>query len=247
MASKQSMPLANTPERAEACASVYRLAAVALGHPVPELQEALVDGRFHAAFNDAWYRVTGREWPSSTPSKDFKSLEAGYIKTFLHGRKGRPCINLLAGDYGSMLEGLSRSVYMLNIQAFYKNFGLKAAIADEGRNEEPDHLVAMLEFMVVLHHLEAETLERGSNPENYRRAQRDFLQHYLLPLLETISHRLAAEPRLELDATLVRLIEDLPLWLRQQLSELEVQVGPGTDPTLGKVERPASQAQNLWS
>lgn len=247
MASKQSMPQANTPARAEACASVYRLAAVALGHPVPELQEALVDGRFHTAFNEAWYAVTGREWPASTPSKDFKSLETGYIGTFLHGRKGRPCTNLLAGDYGSLLKGVSRSTYMLNIQAFYKNFGLKAALADEGRKEEPDHLIAMLEFMVVLHHLEAEMLERGNNPENYRRAQRDFLQRYLLPLFEAIYQKMASQPDLELDATLVQLIEDFPHWLRQQLSDLGAQVGPCDDLAINITKSPRIPAENLWS
>ncbi|WP_051168189.1 molecular chaperone TorD family protein [Marinospirillum minutulum] len=247
MVSQQPLARVNTPERALACASIYQLAAVALGHPLPEFQDALVEGRFYETFNKAWYSVTGREWPKSPVSKDFATLEAGYIAAFTHGKRGKPNINLLAGDYGSLLEGLSRSIYMLNLQAFYKNFGLKAATTDEGRNEEPDHLVTMLECMVVLHHLEAQALKRGIDPKAYRLAQRDFLQAYLVPLFETINQKLTSQTNLELDATLVRLIEDLPLWLRQQLSELETLVGLSAAKLADKVERPASLAQNLWN
>lgn len=247
MARIHSMPMANTPERAQASATVYRLAAAALGHPVPELQQAFADGRFHESFNSAWYGVTGREWPRSVASADFTALEAGYISIFLHGRRGQPRVHLLAGDYEALLAGLSRPVFMLNIQAFYKHFGLRAATADEGRNEEPDHLVTMLEFMAVLHHLEAQALESGTDPTAYRRAQRDFLQRYLLPLLEAIYKNVAAEHDLMLDATLVQLIEDLPHWLRQQLGELEVRVGPCADSSVQATDRPRSLAQNLWN
>ncbi len=247
MTSIQSMPMANTPERARASAAVYRLAAAALGHPVAELQQAFVDGRFYQAFNKAWYSITGRDWPRSVASADFTTLETGYIDVFLHGRRGQPRVHLLAGDYEALLGGLSRSVFMLNIQAFYRHFGLRAATADEGRHEEPDHLVAMLEFMAVLHHLEAQALERNADPGAYRRAQRDFLQRYLLPLLDAIYQNVAAEHELMLDATLVRLIEDLPHWLRQQLGELEVRVGAGADSSVHATERPRILAQNLWS
>lgn len=247
MESMLNVPMVNTPERAQSTAALYRLAAVALGHPVPELQEALADGRFHEAFNNAWHDVTGREWPRSKASEDFATLESGYIGVFLHGKRGQPQVFLLAGDYGSLLEGLSRSVYMLNLQALYKNFGLKAATADEGRNEEPDHLVAMLEFMAVLHHLEAQALERAADPDAYRRAQRDFLQRYLLPLFEAIYQKMASQPDLELDATLGQLIEDFPHWLRQQLSDLGSQIGPCGNLAINAAENPRIPAENLWS
>ena len=70
-----AMPLANTPERANATGAIYRLAAAAFGHPLPELQQALSDGSFHTAFNTAWHQITGRKWPRCQASADFAALE----------------------------------------------------------------------------------------------------------------------------------------------------------------------------
>ena len=241
------VPMGDSPERARASMALYRLAAAALGHPVPELHEAFVDGRFHHAFNEAWQRITGRIWPRSAASADFAALEAGYIDMFLHGRRGQPRVHLLAGDYESLRNGVTRPVFMLNIQAFYRHFDLQAATGDEGRNEEPDHLATMLEFMAVLHHLEAQAIERGADCCAYRRAQRDFLRRYLLPLLETIHQEVSAESHGQLDANLLRLIEDLPQRLRQQLAELQVRIGPSTEPSVPAAEQTRNLAQNLWS
>lgn len=242
-----SMPLGNSSERARAQVALYRLAASALGHPVPELHQVFADGRFYDAFNSAWSRITGRPWPQSSASADFAALEAGYIDMFMHGRRGQPRVYLLAGDYDTLRNGVTRPVFMLNIQAFYRHFDLQAATTDEGRSEEPDHVVTMLEFMAVLHHLEAQALDRGAVPDAYRRAQRDFLQRYLLPLMETICQEVTAERHVRLDPHLLRLIEDLPQRLGQQLAELEARIGPSDDGTTQLTERPRNLAQNLWS
>lgn len=101
--------------------------------------------------------------------------------------------------------------------------------------------------MAVLHHLEARALERGSDPGPYRRAQRDFLHRYLAPLMETIYREVLAERQVHLDANLLRLIEDLPQRLRQQLTELEVRVGPAADSAVGSPDQQRNLAQNLWS
>lgn len=242
-----AMPLANTPERADATGAIYRLAAAAFGHPLPELQQALSDGSFHTAFNTAWRQITGREWPRCPASIDFAALESGYIDAFVHGRSGKPRVALLAGEYEHLLGGQARPVFMLNVQAFYRHFGLHAATGDEGRSDEPDHLVVMLEFMAVLNHLEARALAAHSDPSAYRRAQRDFLHRHLVPLLDAMQRGLAAEKRLALDATLVRLVEDLPEWARQQLVELEARVGPCADPAEPATRQPRAVAQNLWT
>ena len=247
MKSINGMPMGDSPERAQASEAIYRLAAAAFGHPVPELHEAFVDGRFHAAFNSAWRSVTGRDWPQSPPSESFAALESGYIDMFLHGRRGEPRVHLLAGDYEALRDGVTRPVYMLNVQAFYRHFDLQAATADEGRNEEPDHVATMLEFMAVLHHLEARALERGNDPSAYRRAQRDFLHRYLVPLMEALYQGVSAERHGHLDANLLRLIEDLPQRLQQQLAELEVRIGPCADLASGSSDHERNLAQNLWS
>lgn len=238
---------ANTPQRADAVGSIYRLAAVAFGHPLPELQQAFADGSFHTAFNNFWYQITGRQWPRCAVSVDFAALEAGYIDAFVHGQHGKPRIALLAGEYETLLGGQTRPVFMLNIQAFYRHFGLRAATQDEGRVEEPDHLVDMLEFMVVLCHLEARALERAADPSPYRRAQRDFLRRYLVPLMNAMRQALAGQKVLSLDATLVRMLEDLPEWTAQQLAELEVRVGPYADSSASVSSRARTVEQNLWN
>ena len=237
----------STAQRAEARSAVHRLAAVAFGHPVPEFQQALEDGRFHAAFNDAWFQVTGRAWPQPPSSPDFVTLEAGYIDAFMHGRAGKPRVPLLGGEYDALLAGQNRPAFMLNVRAFYAHFGLQAATADEGRPEEPDHLSDMLEFMAVLCHLEARALARGADAAGYRRAQRDFLHRYLAPLLEAIQASVAAESNLNLDPTLLRLIQDLPAWCRSQAVELEAQVGTYDGQPATASQRARSLDQNLWS
>lgn len=242
-----ALPLANTPERANATGAIYRLAAAAFGHPLPELQQAFSDGSFHTAFNSAWHQITGREWPRCQASVDFAALETGYIDTFVHGRRGKPRVPLLAGEYENLLGGQTRPVFMLNVQAFYRYFGLRAATGDEGRTEEPDHLVDMLEFMAVLSHLEARALVGHTDPSAYRRAQRDFLHRHLAPLLDAMRRGVAAEKNLTLDATLVRMVEDLPEWARQQLAELEARVGPCADPAEHASSQPRAVAQNLWT
>ena len=233
---------------------MWRLAAIALGHPTPELQSAIERGSFHDAYDAAWSAVTGRPWPRALASQDFAHLEAGYITAFLHGPVGKPIASLLAGDHESLLAGQSRPVFMLNISAFYRHFGLQAATGDEGRSDEPDHLASMLEFMAVLTHLESRALAGGQDPSNSRRAQRDFLRRYLSPLLHAVAEGLRERPADRLDHTLTQLIGELPDWANGQIAELEARVGPyrdadaaGGNPGLGAEGRKARVVdQNLW-
>ncbi|WP_422368169.1 molecular chaperone TorD family protein [Pelagibius sp.] len=250
-------PAGDSAARAAAKETIWRLAAIALGHPAPELQKALESGAFHAALNDAWLAVTGRAWPKRAPSVDFAALESGYIAAFLHGPKGKPVAPLLAGDHERLLAGHARPVFMLNIAAFYRHFGLQAAETDEGRADEPDHLASMLEFMAVLAHLEAQALRRNRDPAAYRRAQRDFLRRYLCPLLRAVADCLRGWPVESLDETIGQLVADLPDWADHQAAELEARVGRYRDPdaaTAARVEGAQSRDtaaarvvdQNLW-
>ncbi len=233
----QALPAGDSAARAEAKETIWRLAAAALGHPAPELQRAFESGTFHAALNDAWFSVTGRTWPKSGPSADFAALESGYIAAFLHGPKGKPVASLLAGDHERLLAGQARPVFMLNISAFYRHFGLQAAAADEGRSDEPDHLASMLEFMAVLVHLEVQALRRDRDPAAYRRAQRDFLRRYLGPLLNVVAGCLRGCPDEALDATIRQLVGELPDWADHQAAELEARVGRYRDPDAASAAR----------
>ncbi len=230
-----SAPLLNPPpgdsaERAAAKETIWRLTALAFGHPTEEMHEAFESGDFHRAFDQSWSAVTGRRWPEVTPSPDLATLEAGYITTFLHGPKGKPVASLLAGDHENLLAGHARPVFMLNISAFYRHFGLKAADADEGRADEPDHLASMLEFMAVLCHLEAKALRERRDPGPFRRAERDFIRRYLGPMLQTIEGCLRGGPATGLDPVVGQIVDDLPTFAESQAAELEARVGPYRDP-----------------
>lgn len=240
-------PRGDSPQRTRAKETVWRLSALAFGHPTEEFYKVLTSGDFHAAFSMAWADVTGGHWPATSVSPDYQSFEAGYIGTFQHGRDGKPIAALLAGEHEYSLAGLTRPVFMLNVAAFYRHFGLKPATRDEGKSDEPDHLVSMLELMAVLCHLEANAIQNGCDPSPYMRAQRDFLCRYLGRLLVTIGGLLRRTPS-ALDPTLAQLAQDLSSFSDTQITELEIRVGPFRDPDAPKpshapIEAPA---QNLW-
>lgn len=249
-----TLPMGNSSARAEAKETLWRLLALAVAHPTPESHAVMLDGRFQEAFDAAWRQVNGRHWPSPDVQRDYADFESGYIDAFLHGFKGRPVAPILAGEYESVLAGLLRPVFMLNLTAFYKHFGLQAATQDEGRQDEPDHLSVMAEFMAVLCHLEARALSQRRDASPYRRAQRDFLRRYLCPFLDMVGQRLDREQRQALDPCVRQALTDISRWAQQLANELEASVGVFRDPdapdmstistTIGS--SPELAIQNLW-
>ncbi len=217
-------------DRVAAAETVYRLAAALFGYPLTETQQALEDGRFRAALNPAWQLLTGEQWPVLPSSPNLTALQVGYTATFMHGPRGKPRVPLVASAYHSLLNGQTPGNYLLNVQAFYRHFGLQAARGDEGHAEEPDHLVAMLEFCALLCHLEGQALANNRDASPYRRAQRDFIARYLAPLLDAIRECFDDAREHGLDPTLARLIDTLPDWTRAQQASLASQVGPCPPP-----------------
>lgn len=240
--------MGDSPGRAKAKETIWRMAALLLEHPSPEVYDAISSGELHAAFSAAWAGVTGSAWPKPAVSGDYDQYEAGYIQAFLHGHRGKPIAALLAGDHEHILKGLTRPVFMLNISAFYKHFGLQPAVEDQGKKDEPDHLASMLEFMAVLCHFEARALAQGKDASGYRRAQRDFLCRYLADTLETVVGLLRQHRVDELDPTLFQLLQDVTTWSALQIGELEQKVGAFRDLDSAKPDTaPAEPAvQNLW-
>lgn len=204
--------------------TIYRLAAVTFGYPLEETLEALQQGRLQAAFSEAWQALGGAPWPDLPVSSGLQELQVGYMVTFIHGKRGKPRVPLVASAYGD-LAGQTPSSYLLNVQAFYSHFGLKAALDDEGLQDEPDHVVAMLEFCALLCYLEKRALEQNKDPSPYQRAQRDFLARYLVPHLRSMRTAYGKESQLGLDPNLEYLLQTLPDWAASQLDELEHRVG----------------------
>lgn len=221
-------PVAPTPveiDRLAAQETLYRLTAVLFGYPLEETQQALEDGRMHAALAPAWHTATGTEWPQLPASADLDALQIGYTGTFLQARR-KLRIPLVASAHETLLGGETPGNYLLNVLAFYRHFGLQTAQVDEGQADEPDHLVAMLEFCSLLCYLERRALIHEQDTSPYQRARRDFIARYLAPLLEAIKARYVELRNQNLDPTLAHLVHVLPDWAREQQAELSTRVGP---------------------
>lgn len=225
--------------------TVFRLAAAMLDYPLAETQQALEQGRLAQALNAAMQTLGEAPWPRLPASPDLSQLEVGYMSTFAHGRRGKPRVPLVASGYDTLLAGDTPGNFMLNVQAFYRHFGLKAATDDEGHIDEPDHLVTMLEFCALLCHLEEQALLNQRDASPYQRALRDFMARYLLPLLSALRARLASEGDQGLDASLTYLVQRLPDWAAGQQHSLENQAGPCPAPGAGR-NTASLEPQNLW-
>ena len=248
IARPDALPMGDSPDRARAKETLWRLTALALAHPAAEFHEALAQGDFHAGFSEAWGRVTGQLWPDPGHAPSFEAFEAGYISAFLHGPGGKPVADLRAGGHEPVLAGLTRPVFMLNLIQFYRHFGLQTATEDEGHTDEPDHMVAMTEFMAVLCHLEAAALEKDKDPAPSRRAQRDFLSRFVAPPFEAVAGQLRRTAVPDLDPTVAQLVQDMAAWSRSHIAELEARVGPFRNPDAPAAPTHAAQpaTQNLW-
>tara|TARA_R110002095_G_scaffold215192_1_gene208767 strand:+ start:694 stop:1437 length:744 start_codon:yes stop_codon:yes gene_type:complete len=233
-------------ECAQARGTTYRLAAVTLGYPLEETWQALADGRLQEALNGAWQTLGGEPWPIFDVSASLHDLEVGYMATFIHGKRGKPRVPLVASAYDSLVGGQTPGTYMLNVQAFYTHFGLTAAVEDEGHKDEPDHLLAMLEFCALLCHFEAQALEHNRDAAPYRRAHRDFLARYLAPLLKAIRAGYAKESHHGLDLNLAHLVDVLSGWAHVQQLALERHVGSSPQPG-AKKSAPESANQSMWN
>ncbi len=232
-------------ESAQARETVYRIAAAVLGYPLEETLQALQEGRLQTVLSQAWQALGGQAWPELDVSESLQALEVGYMATFIHGKRGKPRVPLVASAHAELIGGQTPGAFLLNVQAFYSHFGLKAAVEDEGHQDEPDHVVAMLEFCALLCYLERQALTQAKDAAPYRRAQRDFLMRYLLPLLQSIRSMYAKERHLGLDPTLEHLLQELPDWAANQQLSLEQLVGAYTKETK-IIASSGSVSQPMW-
>jgi DMSO reductase family type II enzyme chaperone len=172
---------------AQAYSKLYRLAALGLAHPVPELHERLRDGSFQREVARC-ARAARLDIDALPPVEGaFEQYEADYIALFQHGPAGPAC-SLYETDH--VTGGGSRGERLVELTRFYRFFGLETALAD-GARDQPDHIVCELEMMAFLAHREATAHARGQAPASLRLAERDFLGRRLAPCLDSFAARAA--------------------------------------------------------
>lgn len=243
-ATAPAAPLPVEIDRLGAQETIYRVAAALFAYPLEETQQALEEGRIHAVLAPAWQTATGESWPQLPASADLDALQTGFTGTFLQARR-KLHVPLTASAHEELLGGETPGNYLLNVLAFYRHFGLQTAQGDEGLAEEPDHLVAMLEFCCLLCYLERRALIHEQDTGPYQRARRDFIARYLAPLLEAIKARFAKHRNRNLDATLTRLIDVLPGWVADQQADLSARVGPCPLPGAVRIQ-PNTDSHPMW-
>lgn len=228
---------------------LFQLLALGFVHPVVELHETLVDGSYQTRLREVARDGFEIDVALEAVSNTFADYEAHYIRSFQVGSRGKPQINLNAGDYSSLLDGGSRPEFLLDYSAWYRHFGLKTN-EDDQSNELPDHLVCQLEFMAWLSHLEASNLkttgESDSNDSElkrgYQSAQRDFCERHLLPFLELLVDAIEKDKfqKSSLSKQLAKLSLDATACIS---AELKRQIGPAQK----RSENDQSiAAVNLW-
>lgn len=223
----------------DARASCFQLLALGFSHPVAEFYPHLQSGEYSRALALQADAATGDILPVCMAAGGFEAFEAEYIRLFQVGQRGRPCVSLNAADYDDLLAGGDRPQFLLRYSQWYRHFGLQ--IAEEGDNLLPDHLVCQLEFMAWLAQLEFGATAGSELEYGYRRAQVDFLQKELLPLLPPLLSALSNGARgVECAQFFLALGQALELVTTETLALLLEQAPPPqrTDNTI--------EAVNLW-
>lgn len=167
-------------ERAMARSRMYLLMADGFSYPSRELYSAVASGAYAASIaamlGASMLTVSAADAASVETSlrtsTSFESFQASYLAAF-ETNMPTPSASLYEGSYVSKTD---RAALLLEIKAFYRNFGL--GMANEV-NDLEDTLTAELEFMQFLAAKEAQAGESGESAAGYIRAQRDFLQRHL--------------------------------------------------------------------
>lgn len=176
---------------------LMRLLAQAFAHPLPGFYQQLVGGEYQKWIAELTEPLFGNAHQVNSSGFNFSDhcfsdYEAQFIDLFQMGKHGQPVVPLNAGAYSELLGSERRPEYLLRYSNWYKYFGLEVGQNDE-TSELPDHLVCQLEFLSWLAHLQSESLDKPELENSYQRAQRDFIQRELMPLLDLLIPALSRE------------------------------------------------------
>ncbi|MEO5335848.1 MAG: molecular chaperone TorD family protein [Magnetospirillum sp. WYHS-4] len=178
-------------EIAFARTSVYALLALGFGYPDRRLFASIANGAFAEEMEAALAVCAGATVEAEAvaalrPDLSFEEFEAAYLRAF-ETDAPLPSVSLYQASY---IPGLAKSDLLLELKAFYDNFGLAVA---PHLHELEDKLTAELEIMQFLAAKQAQASGRpeATGPEGmtespaplrvepYVLAQRDFLQRHL--------------------------------------------------------------------
>lgn len=165
---------------------LYQLLMMAFSFPDDEFFEAIRDGSFAAAIQDACaalpYELAVQGLHTAEGSYD--EFESEYIRLFDVGAAGPPC-PLYGGTYiGDRMKVMEDAV------RFYNYFQLRMS---PQMHELPDHVTTELEFLHYLTYREVEVRQLGADPGSLLRAERDFLARHLCKWFPRLDARLAKQ------------------------------------------------------
>lgn len=197
--------------------TALRLLALPFRYPVAEVLDAFREGVFLDRLREDAHAIphlaaaldrnaerleAARAALAATPLVEF---EVAFTGTFLAGMPEPPC----PPYEGLVREKQSRVAILLEVSDFYRHFGLKMD-PGEGKNEQPDHLCAELEFLQFLCLKEAQAREDGRTDlcRGYLLAQRDFLGRHLCEWTRPLARRLAAGARQPWFSAMAELLAD---------------------------------------
>lgn len=181
--------LAEPASAAMARSHAYALLARGFGYPDEEVFAQLADGTFADALTDAVENCAAELAGQAEHLEvdcSFDDLQSGYLSAF-ETNVPEPSASLYEGSHARLED---RPSLLLEIKAFYANFGLRMA---DSSNDLEDTLTAELEFMQVLTAKQSQAESEGLDPTAYQRAQRDFLERHLSVWLPAMQAEVAAK------------------------------------------------------
>jgi putative dimethyl sulfoxide reductase chaperone len=175
----------NMTQIASARSRFFQLLALGFSHPVVEFHSLLASGDFLQSLEEAADSGFSIHGEPAMSDGSFVEFEAAYIDLFQIGHRGKPRVHLRASEYEQIARDDSHPQILLQYSSWYKHFGLQTSEGDFG-SELPDNIICQLEFMAWLAHLEAGASSKPDILEGYQRAQRDFCDRHLLPVLNLL-------------------------------------------------------------
>lgn len=179
----------NTLTNTAARSNLYGLLALGFRYPGIEERAFVANDRFPQGFRECINRCAAAE-PAETEAlagelseavSHLDEIESDYILSF-HSDVPEPSASLYESSYR---PGMDKAKILLELRAFYDNFGLAVA---PGLHELEDALPGELEFMHFLAAKEALAEIEGQPVTPYRRAQRDFLERHLSQWVGRFEH-----------------------------------------------------------